>query len=70
MHGDTALTLIICGKITIKNGHYPIHTGPRTTVEQLLHIDALLDETCGERSPIRSRSDQGPHQVCLREMDW
>jgi hypothetical protein len=27
MHGDTALTLMIGGKVTIKNGHYSIQTG-------------------------------------------
>jgi hypothetical protein len=51
IHGDNALTLMIGGKITIRNGHFPVQAGDRVHWYFEEEVEANLFDEAGLRRP-------------------
>jgi hypothetical protein len=59
MHGDTALTLMIGGKITIMNGHYPMRVNDRVQWYFEEEVEAGMFDDDGQRVRRRVGENQG-----------
>jgi len=61
-YGDTALTLMIGGKITVRNGHFPIQTGDKVQWYFEEEVEArMFNEDDGLR--VKRRTGQPPQAI-------
>ena len=60
MHGDTALTLMIGGKITIKNGHFSVQVGDRVQWYLEEEVEAGMFDSDGLRVRRRAGNNTAP----------
>jgi len=61
IHGDNALTIMIGGKITIKNGHFPIRFGDKVQ----WYFEEEVEAECFDQDGLRVRRINTPQTVEL-----